>query len=92
MRFSLDATDPASRARAGRVETAHSVIETPMFMPVGTVGTVKGITVPELETEVRRPIILGNTYHLSLRPGLDTLRQLGGLHRFMGWNGSILTD
>jgi len=92
MRFSLDATDPQSRARAGRLETAHSVIETPIFMPVGTVGSVKGITVPELEDEVRAPIILGNTYHLTLRPGLDTLRHLGGLHRFMGWNGSLLTD
>ena len=63
-----------------------------MFMPVGTVGSVKGITVPELEGEVRAPIILGNTYHLTLRPGLDTLRQMGGLHRMMGWGRSILTD
>ena len=92
MTFTLDALDPATRARAGTLTTDHGAIETPMFMPVGTAGTVKGITVPELETEVDAPIILGNTYHLFLRPGLDTLGALGGLHRFMGWDRAILTD
>lgn len=90
MTFALDATDGA--ARAGRLTTDHGVIETPIFMPVGTVGTVKGVTPRELRDDVRAQIILGNTYHLYLRPGLDLLREAGGLHRFMGWNGPILTD
>ena len=92
MHFTLEHTDPHTDARAGRLVTDHGSIETPIFMPVGTVGTVKAITVPELESEVRAPIILGNTYHLSLRPGLETLRAAGGLHQFMGWSRPILTD
>lgn len=90
MTFALDATDGA--ARAGRLTTDHGVIETPIFMPVGTVGTVKGVTPRELREDVRAQILLGNTYHLYLRPGLDLLRRVGGLHRFMGWDGPILTD
>ncbi|MEY3247991.1 MAG: tRNA guanosine(34) transglycosylase Tgt [Bacteroidota bacterium] len=92
MKFSLLHTDPASRARAGLIETAHGLIETPIFMPVGTAGTVKAAHFSELETDIRAQIILGNTYHLYLRPGLDVLRQAGGLHGFNGWNKPILTD
>ncbi|MGI9159367.1 MAG: tRNA-guanine transglycosylase, partial [Saprospiraceae bacterium] len=92
MKFSLLHTDPASRARAGLIETAHGRIETPIFMPVGTAGTVKAAHFSELEDEIRAQIILGNTYHLYLRPGLDVLRQAGGLHGFNGWNKPILTD
>lgn len=92
MKFSLLHTDPASRARAGLIETAHGAIETPIFMPVGTAGTVKAAHFSELEADIRAQIILGNTYHLYLRPGLDVLRQAGGLHGFNGWNKPILTD
>jgi queuine tRNA-ribosyltransferase len=92
LKFSLLHTDPASRARAGLIETAHGLIETPIFMPVGTAGTVKAAHFSELETDIRAQIILGNTYHLYLRPGLDVLRQAGGLHGFNGWNKPILTD
>jgi len=91
-RFTLQHTDPHSNARAGRIETAHGVIETPIFMPVGTAGTVKAVHQRELEEEVRAQIILGNTYHLYLRPGIEILQQAGGLHRFNGWNKPILTD
>jgi queuine tRNA-ribosyltransferase len=91
-RFTLQHTDPHSNARAGRIETAHGVIETPIFMPVGTVGTVKAVHQRELEEDVRAQIILGNTYHLYLRPGIEILQQAGGLHRFNGWNKPILTD
>lgn len=91
-RFTLQHTDPHSNARAGRIETAHGVIETPIFMPVGTAGTVKAVHQRELEEDVRAQIILGNTYHLYLRPGMEILQQAGGLHRFNGWNKPILTD
>jgi queuine tRNA-ribosyltransferase len=90
-RFHLIATDPATGARRGTFETPHGPVETPAFMPVGTVGTVKGIT-PDQLRETGAQMILGNTYHLSLRPGEETVRELGGLHRFMHWSGPILTD
>jgi queuine tRNA-ribosyltransferase len=90
--FTLETTDAATAARAGRFETAHGTVETPTFMPVGTVGSVKAVSPRELREDVRAGMILGNTYHLYLRPGLDLLREAGGLHRFMGWNGPILTD
>jgi queuine tRNA-ribosyltransferase len=92
MHFTLQHTDPHSRARAGRIETDHGSIETPIFMPVGTAGTVKAAHFRELTDEVRAQIILGNTYHLYLRPGLDILRQAGGLHAFNNWKHPILTD
>ena len=85
MKFTLLHTDAQSKARAGRIETDHGTIETPIFMPVGTLGTVKGLHQRELENDVQAQIILGNTYHLYLRPGLDVLRKAGGLHRFNGW-------
>ncbi|MBQ1913288.1 MAG: tRNA guanosine(34) transglycosylase Tgt [Bacteroidales bacterium] len=90
--FQHIATDPASAARAGCLTTDHGVIETPIFMPVGTVGSVKGVYHRDLKEDIRAQIILGNTYHLYLRPGLDTLRKAGGLHRFEHWDGPILTD
>jgi queuine tRNA-ribosyltransferase len=80
------------RARAGLIETDHGVIETPIFMPVGTAGTVKAVHQRELADDIRAQIILGNTYHLYLRPGLDILQQAGGLHRFIGWDKPMLTD
>lgn len=89
--FELLATDSNSKARRGRLTTAHGVIETPAFMPVGTQGTVKAVSPRELR-ELRAQIILGNTYHLFVRPGLDAVRHFGGLHRFMNWDGPILTD
>lgn len=92
MKFTLQHTDPLSKARAGRIETEHGVIETPIFMPVGTLGTVKGVHTRELEEEIKAQIILGNTYHLYLRPGLDIIQQAGGLHKFNGWNRPMLTD
>jgi len=92
LEFELLHTDRASKARAGILRTDHSEIQTPVFMPVGTAGTVKGVHQRELEDEIDAPIILGNTYHLYLRPGLETLRGAGGLHGFMNWNRSILTD
>src|SRR5262245_13918662 len=78
-------------ARTGRLTTPHGVVETPMFMPVGTQATVKGLT-PEMVAATGATIILGNTYHLTLRPGDERIARLGGLHRFMNWNGPILTD
>lgn len=90
--FDLIHTDPQSAARAGVVHTDHGDILTPIFMPVGTVGTVKGVQRHDLEDDIRAQIILGNTYHLYLRPGTDILRQAGGLHRFEGWTRPILTD
>ncbi|HZZ56704.1 MAG TPA: tRNA guanosine(34) transglycosylase Tgt [Opitutaceae bacterium] len=84
-------TDAATAARRGRLTTRHGVVETPIFMPVGTQGTVKAVTPKHLQ-EIGAQIILGNTYHLSLRPGSPLIAQLGGLHRFMGWDGPILTD
>ncbi len=92
MQFSLIQKDPHSKARAGKLNTAHGEVETPVFMPVGTVGSVKGVSRQLLQQEVKAPIILGNTYHLYLRPGLDILEKAGGLHGFNGWNQSILTD
>jgi len=89
--FDLLKTDTASSARRGRLRTRHGVIETPIFMPVGTQGTVKAITPVHLK-EIGAQIILGNTYHLNLRPSSELIRELGGLHRFMGWDGPILTD
>lgn len=92
MDFTLQATDHASKARAGRIVTDHGVIETPIFMPVGTQGSVKGVHIPELHSQVHAQIILGNTYHLYLRPGIEILNRAGGLHKFNGWDGPILTD
>src|SRR5271170_3414587 len=89
--FELLATDPASQARRGRITTGHGIIETPVFMPVGTQGSVKAVSPREL-TELKAQIILGNTYHLFVRPGMEVIRHIGGLHRFMSWNGPILTD
>ena len=92
MDFTLQATDPSSKARAGRIVTDHGVIETPIFMPVGTQGSVKGVHIPDLRSQVHAQIILGNTYHLYLRPGIEILNRAGGLHKFNGWDGPILTD
>ena len=92
MTFDLVANDPHTKARAGVVHTAHGAIETPIFMPVGTAGTVKAVQQRDLKNDVQAQIILGNTYHLYLRPGLDVLRQAGGLHKFNGWDRPILTD
>lgn len=89
--FELLAQDPSSKGRRGRLTTAHGVIETPVFMPVGTQGTVKAVTPRELR-EMQAQIILGNTYHLFVRPGMETIIHFGGLHRFMQWHGPILTD
>jgi len=92
MKFTLQAQDTLSKARAGVVETAHGPIQTPIFMPVGTAGTVKAIHQHELKNDIEAQIILGNTYHLYLRPGLDVLNKAGGLHKFNGWDRPILTD
>ena len=89
--FTLLQTDPATGARRGRLITRHGAVETPVFMPVGTQGTVKAVTPAQLR-EIGAQIILGNTYHLNLRPGSELIRGLGGLHKFMGWDGPILTD
>ena len=92
MTFELQHTDPNSNARAGVISTDHGQIQTPIFMPVGTCGSVKGVHFRELKEQVKAQIILGNTYHLYLRPGLDILRHAGGLHKFNGWDRPILTD
>jgi len=92
MKFELKAQDPSSKARAGKITTDHGVIETPIFMPVGTVATVKGVHQSELKNEINPDIILGNSYHLYLRPTTDTLEKAGGLHKFMNWDRNILTD
>ena len=92
MKFELQHTDAQSDARAGKLTTDHGEILTPIFMPVGTCGSVKGVHFDELREQIQAQIILGNTYHLYLRPGLDILRQAGGLHQFGGWNRPILTD
>jgi queuine tRNA-ribosyltransferase len=92
MKFNLAAKDPLSKARAGEITTAHGIIQTPILMPVGTTGTVKAVHQHELKNDIKAQIILGNTYHLYLRPGLDTLERAGGLHKFNGWDGPILTD
>ena len=92
MNFELIKTDTATKARAGKITTAHGVIETPIFMPVGTLGTVKGIHQRELKEDINPDIILGNTYHLYLRPSTAILEKAGGLHQFMNWDRNILTD
>ncbi len=92
MKFTLHKTDPLSKARAGTIETDHGTIQTPIFMPVGTVASVKGVHQKELREEINPDIILGNTYHLFLRPKTSILKQAGGLHKFMGWDSNILTD
>ena len=92
MNFTLQHTDPNSRARTGLIQTDHGEIKTPIFMPVGTVGSVKGVHFQELREEVNAQIILGNTYHLYLRPGIEILEQAGGLHKFNSWDRPILTD
>jgi len=92
MEFELHAQDSASAARAGKITTAHGEIATPIFMPVGTVGSVKAVTHDQLVKEVKAEIILGNTYHLYLRPGTEVLKAAGGLHKFSGWPRPILTD
>ena len=90
--FDLQYTDKESNARAGLIQTAHGEIQTPIFMPVGTAGTVKGVHQKELKEDVQAQIILGNTYHLYLRPGTEILEKAGGLHQFNGWDRPILTD
>ena len=92
MDFKLLHTDPYSSARAGIIKTDHGEIETPIFMPVGTVASVKGVHIKEVKEDIQAQIILGNTYHLYLRPGLDILEKAGGLHKFNGWDRPILTD
>jgi queuine tRNA-ribosyltransferase len=92
MTFEVQHTDPNSNARAGLITTDHGQIETPIFMPVGTVASVKAVHFHELKEDIKAQIILGNTYHLYLRPGIDTLERAGGLHKFNGWDKPILTD
>ena len=92
MQFNLTAHDTHSKARAGQITTDHGIINTPIFMPVGTLGAVKAVHIHELKSIVHAQIILGNTYHLYLRPGIDTIHKAGGLHKFNGWSGPMLTD
>ena len=92
MKFNLITTDTDSKARAATLATDHGIIETPIFMPVGTVGTVKGVHQRELKNDINPDVILGNTYHLYLRPQIETLEKAGGLHKFMNWDRNILTD
>ena len=92
LKFAVENTDVHSKARAGKIVTDHGEIETPIFMPVGTVGSVKAVSQQQLKEEVGAQIILGNTYHLYLRPGLKILEAAGGLHKFNGWDRPILTD
>jgi queuine tRNA-ribosyltransferase len=92
LQFTLQKTDAQSAARAGEIITDHGKIQTPIFMPVGTVGSVKTVHPQDLKNDIKAEIILGNTYHLYLRPGLDILKKAGGLHKFNGWDGPILTD
>lgn len=92
MKFTLEHNDPKSSARAGSLETDHGTIQTPIFMPVGTAGTVKGVHTKDLKEDTKAQIILGNTYHLYLRPGTSILKDAGGLHKFNGWDRPILTD
>jgi len=92
MQFKLEATDPQTSARAGTISLAHGPVETPIFMPVGTIGTVKGVHQRELTDEINPDIILGNTYHLYLRPQTPILEKAGGLHKFMNWDRNLLTD
>lgn len=92
MKFTIQHNDNQTKARAGEIETAHGKIQTPIFMPVGTAATVKAVHQHELRDDIKAQIILGNTYHLYLRPGLKVLEQAGGLHKFNGWEKPILTD
>ncbi|MDD2474825.1 MAG: tRNA guanosine(34) transglycosylase Tgt [Dysgonamonadaceae bacterium] len=92
MKFKLQYTDNSSKARAGLIATDHGEVETPIFMPVGTVGSVKAVQMYELKEDIKAQIILGNTYHLYLRPGLDIIKKAGGLHKFNSWNKPMLTD
>ena len=92
MSFIIDRKDKQTKARAGKIETSHGLIETPIFMPVGTQGTVKGIHQKELDEVIKSHVILGNTYHLYIRPGTEILEKAGGLHKFMNWEKPILTD
>src|SRR3982751_5247587 len=92
LKFELLKSDDKTAARAGKITTDHGEIETPIFMPVGTVGSVKAVSQQQLVADVNAEIILGNTYHLFLRPGLSVLEAAGGLHKFNGWSKPILTD
>ena len=92
MKFTIHKKDSFSNARLGEFETAHGIVETPIFMPVGTAGTVKGVHQHEIEKDTQAKIILGNTYHLYLRPGLEVIENAGGLHKFIGWEKPLLTD
>src|SRR5258705_7031708 len=92
LQFDLHKRDTGSKARAGKITTDHGEILTPIFMPVGTAGSVKAVTQQQLVNDVKAQIILGNTYHLYLRPGLEVLEKAGGLHHFNGWDKPILTD
>ncbi len=92
MKFEIIKKDSITKAKTGKLHTAHGLIETPIFMPVGTLGSVKSVHQKELDEDIKAQIILGNTYHLYLRPGIDTLEKAGGLHKFMNWNKPILTD
>ena len=92
LEFKLTHNDPGSKARRGQIKTDHGVIETPIFMPVGTLATVKGVHQRELTDDIKAEIILGNTYHLYLRPKTEILEEAGGLHKFMNWDKPILTD
>jgi queuine tRNA-ribosyltransferase len=92
MKFKIAKHDPLSKARAGEIETGHGKIQTPIFMPVGTAGAVKGVHLHEVRDDINAQIILGNTYHLYLRPGLDIIEKAGGLHQFNGWDKPLLTD
>jgi queuine tRNA-ribosyltransferase len=92
MRFKIHHSDPGSMARTGLLETGHGNVPTPVFMPVGTAGSVKGVHQADLKDEVKAPILLGNTYHLFLRPGIEVIRGAGGIHGFMNWDRAVLTD
>src|SRR5690554_3046732 len=92
MKFVISHKDKNSKARRGLISTAHGEIETPIFMPVGTLGTVKAVHITELKNDIKAQIILGNTYHLYLRPGVDIIHKAGGLHKFNSWDKPILTD
>jgi queuine tRNA-ribosyltransferase len=92
MKFEIIKSDPETNARTGKITTVHGIVNTPVFMPVGTAGTVKGVFHKELENDIKAQIILGNTYHLYLRPGTDTIKDAGGLHRFVSWDKPLLTD
>ena len=92
MKFNLEITDSSTKARAGSLKTDHGLIKTPIFMPVGTLATVKGVHQRELKNDINPDIILGNTYHLFLRPQVHIIEKAGGLHKFMNWDRNILTD